>query len=170
MQPVDIVFDRLPSYDLVHFACHGMVNPQSPFSSGLVLCRDEVETSFQVNTRNSILTVEKMTSINTQRSYLAFLSACCTAENVLVDLIDEGIHLASSFQLAGYPQVIASLWEADDALSVAIAETFYRITFTESEIVGYDDIAYALYDALLAARRICERYPLSWATTVHFGA
>jgi len=115
-----------------------------------------------------VLTVETISSINTQRSLLAFLSACCTAENASSVLMDEGIHLAGGFQLAGYPHVIASLWEADDALSVAVAKKFYRIVFAESEIVGHDKIAYALHDAVLAARRICED-PLSWATTIHFG-
>ena len=81
--------------------------------------------------------------------------------------MDEGIHLAGAFQLAGYPHVIASLWEADDALSVAIAERFYRIIFAESEIVGHDKVAYALHDAVLAARRICDDL-LSWAPTIHF--
>lgn len=82
--------------------------------------------------------------------------------------MDEGIHLAGGFQLAGYPHVIASLWEADDDLSVAVAEKFYRILFTESNIVGHERIAYALHDAILAARRIRDD-PLSWATTIHFG-
>ena len=67
--------------------------------------------------RNSKLTVETMSSINTERSPLAFLSACCTAENAFSVLMDEGIHLAGAFQLARYPHAIASLWEADDAVS-----------------------------------------------------
>ena len=83
-------------------------------------------------------------------------------------LMDEGIHLAGGFQLAGYPHVIASLWEADDDLSVEVAKKFYRIVFAESEIVGHERIAYALHDATLAARRISNN-PLSWATTIHFG-
>ena len=74
--------------------------------------------------------------------------------------MDEGIHLASGFQLAGYPHAIASQWEADDDLSAAIAEKFYRMIFVESEIVGHNKMADALYDATLAARRVCDN-PLS---------
>lgn len=168
LQPVDVILKDLPSYNLVHFACHGDADPQSPFRSGLLLCGDEPEKSFDENTRNSTLTVETVSSINTERSLLAFLSACCTAENAASVLMDEGIHLASAFQLAGYSHVIASLWEADDALSVAVAEKFYRIVFAESGIVGHNKIAYALHDAVSAAQRICDE-PLSWATTIHFG-
>ena len=166
--PMKVVLDDLPCYNAVHFACHGYADPQSPFQSGLLLCGDEPEKGFDENIQNSILTVETVSSINTERSQLAFLSACCTAENASVVLMDEGIHLAGGFQLAGYPHVIASLWEADDDLSVAVAEKFYQILFAESNIVGHEKIAYALHDATLAARRICDD-PLSWATTIHFG-
>ena len=82
--------------------------------------------------------------------------------------MDEGIHLAGGFQLAGYSYVIASLWEADDDLFVEVVKKFYRIVFAESEIVGDERIAYALHDATLAARRISNN-PLSWAITIHFG-
>lgn len=168
LQPVDLILEDLPSYDFVHFACHAYADPQSPFRSGLLLCGDEPENGFNENTRNSTLTVETVSSINTERSMLAFLSVCCTAENAASVLMDEGIHLAGAFQLAGYPHVIASLWEADDALSVAVAEKFYRIVFAESGIVGQNKIAYALHDAVIAAQQICDE-PLSWATTIHFG-
>ena len=168
LQPIDVILKDLPLYNFVHFACHGDADPQSPFRSGLLLCGSEPEKSFHENTRNSMLIVETISSIDTQRSVLAFLSACCTAENASSALMDEGIHLASGFQSAGYPHVIASLWEANDALSVAVAAKFYSIVFAESEIVGHDKIAYALHDAVLGAQQMCED-PLSWATTIHFG-
>ena len=168
MEPINVILDDLPLYNIVHFACHGYADLQSPFQSGLLLCGDEPEKSFDENTRNSILTVETISSINIERAQLAFLSACCTAENASSVLMDEGIHLASGFQLAGYPHVIASLWEADDNLSVAVAKRFYQILFAESNIVGHERIAYALHMATLAARRICGS-PLAWAPTIHFG-
>lgn len=168
LQPVYLILEDLPSYNFVHFACHSHADPRSPFRSGLLLCGDEPEKFFDENMRNSKLIVETMSLINTERSSLAFLSACCTAENAVSVLMDEGIHLAGAFQLAGYPHVIASLWEADDALSVAVAEKFYLIVFAESGVVGHDKIAYTLHDAVLAAQQICDE-PLSWATIIHFG-
>ncbi|MCJ1265659.1 hypothetical protein MMC22_005539 [Lobaria immixta] len=166
MQRVNVVLDDLPLYNHVHFACHGYANPQSPFQSELIL-------------KDGALTVETISSINTERSQLAFLSACCTAENASLKLMDEGINLANGFQLAGYPHVIASLWEADDDLSVAIAEKFYRILCAESSIDGHERrherIASALHDAVLSAqqivlygRQILDE-PLSWAPTIHIG-
>ena len=166
--PVQVVLNDLPLFNAVHFACHGFADPNSPFRGGLLLCGDEPEKNFDENTQNSILTVESISSVNTENSQLAFLSACCTAENASSELMDEGIHLASAFQLAGFPHVIASLWEVTDVLSVTIAEKFYEILFARSNLTGHDKVAYALHDAIQAARRVCDD-PLSWATTVHFG-
>lgn len=127
--PVKTILGDLPLYNSVHFACHGYADPRSPFRSGLLLCGNEPEKDFQKNTRENMLTVETISSINTERSQLAFLSACSTAENASSILMDEGIHLAGGFQLAGYPHVIASLWEANDNLSVEVAKKF-RISRT----------------------------------------
>ena len=165
---VQVVLNELPIFNAVHFACHGHADPDCPFQGGLLLCGEEPEKSFDENTKNSILTVESISSVKTENSQLAFLSACCTAENASSLLMDEGIHLASGFQLSGFPHVIASLWETDDELSVTIAEKFYQITFARNNKIGHEKVAYALHDAVLAARRVCDD-PLSWATTVHFG-
>ena len=162
LPPKKVILDDLPLYDSVHFACHGFADPQSPFRSVLLLCGNEPEKSFEKNTRESILTVENISSINTERSQLAFLSACCTAENASEILMDEGI------QLAGYPPVIASLWEADDLLSVEVAKRFYQTVFAENDTVGHERIAYALHTAISAARQVSDA-PLSWAPTIHFG-
>ena len=113
------------------------------------VCGSEPEKSFHENKKDSMLTVETVSSINTPYSVLAFLSACYTTENASSALVDEGIHLGCDFQSAGYPYVIASLWEAYDILSVAVAAKFYTIVFAESEIVGHDKIAYALHDAVM---------------------
>jgi CHAT domain-containing protein len=40
-------------------------------------------------------------------------------------LLDESIHLASAFQLAGFPHVIATLWQTGDSAAVQVAEDFY---------------------------------------------
>ena len=87
---------------------------------------------------------------------------------IIKRLIDEGIHLASGFQLAGFPHIIASLWEADDDLSVQVARKFYKILFRDSQTHGIEKTAYALHDAVLAARRTVDE-PLTWAPMIHLG-
>jgi CHAT domain len=39
-------------------------------------------------------------------------------------LIDEGIQLASAFQLAGYRQVVATLWEVNDLIAAGLPIPF----------------------------------------------
>ena len=65
LPPLTTILDDLPLYNSVHFACHGYADPRSPFRSGLLLCGNEPEKDFQKNTRESILTVETISSINT---------------------------------------------------------------------------------------------------------
>lgn len=133
LTPVKVILNDLPLYFSFHFACRGFADPQSPFRSGLLLCGNEAEKGFDKNIRHSTLTAENVSSIKTERSQLAFLSACCTTENVASVLMDEGIHLAAGFRLAGYPHVAISLWETNNDLSVAMAENFYRTVLVESD-------------------------------------
>lgn len=70
--------------------------------------------------------------------------------------------------LTGFPHVIASLWEVDDELSVAMTEIFYKAILDCNGVNGHKRIACALHEAVYTARQICED-PLSWATIVHFG-
>lgn len=168
MPIVQSVLDGLPYYDIVHFACHGFADPKSPFQSGLFLRGDEPGTPFYKNIRNSTLTVERISSMNLKDSQLAYLSACCTAQNSASALVDEGIHLARGFQLSGFPHVVAHLWEADDELSVAMTERFYQTVIGWSDVNGHRKIACALHEAVLSARQVCPE-PLRWATIIHFG-
>ena len=99
---------------------------------------------------------------------MAYLSACCTAESASLRLMDEGIHLASGFQTAGYPHVVASLWQADDDLSIQVARKFYKILFRDSQTHDLEKTAFALHDAVVAARQTFD-YPLAWAPLIHLG-
>ncbi|MDQ3990295.1 MAG: CHAT domain-containing protein, partial [Actinomycetota bacterium] len=76
------------------------------------------------------LTVASLAPIRLDQARLAYLSACRTAFNPSTDLADEAIHLTTAFQLAGYPHVVGTFWEIDDALAVRIADTFYAALAT----------------------------------------
>ena len=56
---------------------------------------------------------------------MAYLSACSTAENRARTLLDEVTHLASGFQMAGFPHVAASMWSTEDESCVEMAREFY---------------------------------------------
>jgi tetratricopeptide (TPR) repeat protein len=160
------ILDRISRCDLVHFACHGVSIPQDPSSSFLILQRaGDNPTSPPVADR---LSVQDVSNTTLGRARIAYLSACSTAENMTKKLADEVIHLASGFQVAGFPHVVAALWPADDKVSVSIAEGFYKGIAAKVKVEDRD-VAWALRQAVMKVR---ERYPLQpllWAQYVHIG-
>jgi CHAT domain-containing protein len=87
---------HLPETSIVHFACHGQQDTQSPLKSALLL-------------QDGQLHVSQIMQQSMPNASLAFLSACETAmgdEN----LPDEVIHLASTLLFAGFRGVVATMW------------------------------------------------------------
>ncbi len=116
----------------MHFACHGANDLSNPSASSLLLT-DHQERP---------LTVTDVARLRLDDAGLAFLSACSTARPGR-RLIDEAIHLASAFQLAGYRHVIATLWPIGDLRAVDIAADIYTTLAT----TGKGDVAGALHTA-----------------------
>lgn len=77
----------------MHFACHGTHDTTDPAASQL-LVHDYAEAP---------LTVAHLAPVNLDLAQLAYLSACNTALNSAGVFLDEAIHLATAFQLAGFP-------------------------------------------------------------------
>lgn len=94
---------------------------------------------------------------------LAFLSACETAVGGS-RLPDEAIHLTASLQLAGFPDVIGTLWPVSDRPAVAIAEQVYQVLAADGSTV-----AHALHHAVRALRARRPDQPTAWASHIHVG-
>ncbi|TDU80120.1 tetratricopeptide repeat protein [Streptomyces sp. KS 21] len=162
------VLERLPHCAIAHFACHASSDPADPSQSRLLLHDHEDDP----------LTVRSLASADLDHVRLAYLSACRTAAIDTVDLLDEAIHLASTFQLAGFPHVIGTLWEIDDQTAVRIARAFYDGLRTDATAVDPDRAAGALHDAVRRLRdgddlppgHDRRSAPLLWAAHLHAGA
>ena len=102
------MLEHLPGCAIAHFACHGYTDPADPSQSRLLL-HDH---------RRDPLTVAALAPLALDHAHLAYLSACSTARATDTRLLDEAIHLATAFQLAGFPHVIGTLWEINDAIAV----------------------------------------------------
>ena len=100
----DAVISRLADAGIAHFSCHAASHPDDPSRSQIYL-HDHRENPF---------TVATLVPVHLRHAQLAFLSACQTAHSDAERLIDEGIHLAAAFQLAGFPHVIGTLWPVYD--------------------------------------------------------
>lgn len=57
----------------------------------------------------------------------AFLAACQTVDNPNTSLADEGIHIASAFQVARFTHVVEIMWLFIDDECVHVAEKFNQL-------------------------------------------
>ncbi|MEU9671788.1 CHAT domain-containing protein [Streptomyces bobili] len=147
------VVELLPSHPIAHFACHGISDQADPSRSRLLL-HDHQHDPF---------TVMALAPIRLDQAYLAFLSACETALTTDARLLDEAIHLASAFQLAGYPHVIGTLWSIADDAAFTLTKAFYQGLPTKPP-------ANALHDAVRSLRDRSAASPSLWASHIHIGA
>ncbi|KAE9363030.1 hypothetical protein N431DRAFT_489968 [Stipitochalara longipes BDJ] len=154
------VIKELKRCTIVHFACHGRVDRVQPTRSSLLLGNNALEE----------LTIASLENVNQQQAQIAYLSACSTAEIAVHTLVDESIHLASSFQLIGFRHVIGTLWGAWDKTAGKVAQTFYQYLLQEDEMTDLI-IARALHEAITYARsqpgESCDI--LKWAPFIHVG-
>nr|OQO32497.1 hypothetical protein B0A51_00906 [Rachicladosporium sp. CCFEE 5018] len=97
--------------------------------------------------------VRDLLALKHDKAFLAYLSACSTAANSSYELPDEAIYLANAFQIAGFPHIIGTMWEAKDIGATALAGLFYKhFSLSVKDMSSYEDehdvVAYALHDAL----------------------
>ena len=149
------VLQQITTCSLVHFACHGSADFLDPSDSALWLGAEKLER----------LTVNDLRPLNHKLAQLAYLSACSTAENGARSLIDESIHLASTFQLLGFRHVIGTLWGADDSAAVAVAASFYERLLQRPEPPSA--VARALHHAAMDRRARNDSF--DWVPFIHVG-
>jgi hypothetical protein len=103
---------------IFHFAGHGSTDTADPSRSQIYLRDWETDP----------LTVASLLELNLHRGgpFLAYLSACGTGQIKSQKLFDEGTHLISACQLAGFRHVIGTLWEVNDQSCVNVAAIIYE--------------------------------------------
>jgi CHAT domain-containing protein len=82
--------------DILHLACHGHQDQNSPLDSGFDL-------------KDGRLKLSKLMRMNMPNAQLAYLSACESA-GMDESRPDEGLNLAGGMIFAGFKSVIATLW------------------------------------------------------------
>lgn len=156
----------LKNCSIVHFACHGSSDLWNPSNSCLMLQGSPASPLEK-------LTVKEIMDVNLGQAWLAYLSACSTAQNDVSKLADEQLHLASSFQVAGFSHVVASLWPSQDAICAQVASVFYQSLMITSGVEGScmnRAVAEALHKAVKVVREQNADRPHLWAQYIHSGA
>ena len=108
------VLERIEQCSVAHFACHGEVDPD-PSKSRILFSDWEIDS----------FSVADMAQRKLDQAELAYISACHAANNRNLQLLDESIHMAGAFQLAGFPTVIGTLWKIEDEHSAEVAKWVY---------------------------------------------
>nr|WP_255672188.1 CHAT domain-containing protein [Glycomyces amatae] len=141
----------LRNAELAHFTCHAEAPDHAdPGSGGLMLHGGERLSPRDVPVSESAL--------------LAFLSACRTSQPA-IEMVDESLHTAGAFKLAGYRNVIGTLWPIRDRQAVEVADAFYGHLDHERPQTS----AEALHQALREIRSRTPKDARAWAGYVHFG-
>lgn len=143
---------------IAHFACHGILDTKDPARSALIL-----EGGVK-------LTIADLATGNFEPTQLAYLSACSTAESNAGGSIDENIHLANAFQLAGFCHVVGTLWAAYDGAAGQVAAKFYDCLMNEG-MDTHGAVASALHEAVLFYKGTCSTNAnfKEWAPFIHVG-
>jgi len=104
------------SYDLIHFATHGLFDAENPLASKILLYKD--------NQSDGHLTAGELFSQNWNAT-LVTLSAC---ESGLFKYMggDELVGIQRALFFAGSKAVLTSLWKVDDRATGMLMETFYK--------------------------------------------
>ncbi|MGW6979687.1 CHAT domain-containing protein [Streptomyces sp. NPDC054932] len=153
----DNVVEALKSHGWMHFACHGVSDPDAPSSGALLLHRAQP------------LAVTDIVALSIEGAGLAFLAACNTARGGN-DLADESIHLASAFLLAGYPQVVGSLWPLGDAAAPVVTACAYHPSAGAASGPDLRRVPFGAHEAALRLRAAFPDRPSIWAAHLHVGA
>ncbi|MFJ4915370.1 CHAT domain-containing protein [Streptomyces sp. NPDC088726] len=149
----EAVLAALHEASWAHFGCHAASDPAEP--SGALLHLPSGEP----------VSVLEICRVRPRSAQLAFLAACGTARTA-ERLVDEAIHITSSFLLAGFPTAVGTLWKIDSEHADHMTRDFYRRTTAP----GSPGAAHALHDTVRQLRRRIPEKPHIWATYVHAGA
>lgn len=161
------VLDILPQASIVHFACHGSLDRSSPMQSHLLL--EKEERGKRVLDKLTMLDVTNVAANN--RLSIAFFSACSSADVKGSELADESLHMASAAQLAGYPNVIGTLWPTRDDMCASVAKEFYsELKRFGQRCVAEENVAVALRRAIVSIRNENGGSPAAWGPFIHSGA
>ncbi|GGT84440.1 CHAT domain-containing protein [Streptomyces coeruleorubidus] len=153
----DAVLDALPASGWAHFACHGYSDPDNPSDSHLALHDHD----------RAPLRVLDLSRLRLRNAEFAFLSACDTARTT-ARLSDEALHPLAAFQIAGFSQVVGTLWRVDDVVAPAFSRQLYGKLIADRS--GALCASAAVHRTVRQLRAKYPNLPSVWAAHVHAGA
>jgi tetratricopeptide (TPR) repeat protein len=155
---------ELANYRMLHFATHGLVVPEVPELSALVL--SQKATSGAEDEEDGYLRMDEIAALDLAADVVT-LSACETGLGQLVS--GEGVvGLTQAFVEAGAGGVSVSLWQVADRSTSTLMQAVYRRMETKGEAF---DVALTTVKRAFIAGEYGEAYraPYVWAPFVYYG-
>ncbi len=146
-------------YSIIHLATHATVNNNNPFQSYIAF--NPVNSDYK-------LYAQEIYNLNLDSTQLIILSACETGAGKLVK--GEGLmSLSRAFAYAGCPNIITSLWKAEDKTTSFITQ---RLHYYLSENFSKDKALQLAKLDLLHSNDIDPRFktPGYWAHLIFIGS
>ena len=106
---------KAPQADIIHLACHGVFDPNSPSRSALLLAPFEGD--------NGRLELPEIMKVSLNASFVV-LSACNTGVGE-ISAGDDVVGLSRGALYAGTPSLMSSLWAVNDAATATLMKKFY---------------------------------------------
>ncbi|MET7402102.1 CHAT domain-containing protein, partial [Dactylosporangium sp. NPDC005572] len=147
------VVPALHAHDWVHFSGHATADLDQPSRSHLVLADGPLSVADLAARR-----------LDGQVAVLA----ACSSNRTRADLATEAVHIAAAFHLAGFGQVVGTLWPVADRVSVRFADQLYR-GVVDGDRLRPERLAGAVRDAVRHLRERWPDRPGAWAPYVHLG-
>lgn len=153
---------ELAKYKVVHFATHGIVVPELPELSAIVLS----QVKNQPDGEDGYLRMDKIEQLKLKADFVN-LSACETGLGKIFG--GEGVvGLTQSFPLAGANGLSASLWSVNDVSTSKFMVALYNMV--EQKNIGYGDAITEIKRGFINGK-FGEAYksPYYWAPFVYYG-
>ena len=141
------------TFRYLHFASHGIFDPEKPLQSCLALAKDA--------DNDGMFTVSELYDTRLEAD-LVTLSACETALGK-VSGGDDVVGFTRGLLYAGAKSIVSSLWKVDDEATGMLMKRFY-------EELKFNDKRTALRNAQLAMRNGEKSHPFYWAAFQLTGA
>ncbi|KAF9537852.1 hypothetical protein CPC08DRAFT_771219 [Agrocybe pediades] len=92
---------RAGRQQIIHFSCHGACDARNPLNSHFVLAHAEtcppvpagLDIEEESKTATNLLSMRDICDLDLNNACLAYLGACRTANNAVIELADESLHL-----------------------------------------------------------------------------
>jgi len=153
---------KLSYYSIIHFAAHGLVLPEFPELSSIVLTL----TGSENKENDGYLSASEISRLKLKADFIS-LSACETGLGMLVK--GEGlIGLTQSFLSAGAGSVSVSLWKVADESTAVFMSEIYR--YHKEKGLSFDkSINQVKKDFIRGKHSENYKKPFFWAPFVYYG-